>query len=96
MYMQFYWIKDRVKQKDFFVYWKTGSQNMEDYFTKHHPPHHHRELCAMYLYMANDLLQINHKIVYKNANAVLTPIHTIAVMPIHTFEITQDRTIMQG
>ena len=24
--MQFYWMKDRVKQKDLFVYWKRGSQ----------------------------------------------------------------------
>ena len=37
--MPFYWMKDRVKQKDFFVYWKPGSQNMGDSFTKHHPPH---------------------------------------------------------
>ena len=42
MDMQFYWMKDRVKQKHFFVYWKPGIQNMGDYFTKHHPPHHHR------------------------------------------------------
>ena len=28
MDMQFYWMKDRVKQKDFFVYWTPGSQNM--------------------------------------------------------------------
>ena len=26
MDMRFYWMKDRVKQKDFFVYWKPGSQ----------------------------------------------------------------------
>ena len=41
MDMQFYWMKDRVKQKDSFVHWKPGSQNMGDYFTKHHPiiPH---------------------------------------------------------
>ena len=42
MDMQFYWMKDRVKQKYFFVYWKPGSKNMGDLFTRHHPPHHHR------------------------------------------------------
>ena len=42
MDMQLYWMKERVKQKDFFVYSKLGSQNMEDDLTKHHPPHHHR------------------------------------------------------
>ena len=28
---------------------------------KHHPPHHHREICAIYLYMENAILKINHK-----------------------------------
>ena len=61
---------------------------MGDYFTKHHPPHHHREICAAYLYMENALLKINKKIVHKWANDVLTPIHTIAVTPVHTVGIS--------
>ena len=96
MDMRFYWMKDRVKQKDFFVYWKPGNQNMGGYFTKHHPPHHHGENCAAYLYMANALLKINHKIVHKWANAVLTPIHTVSVTPIHMVAITQNLTVLQG
>ena len=76
------------KTKDFFVYWKQGSQNMGDNFTKHHPPHHNREICATYLYMENSLLKIDHKIVQKLANALLTPIHTV--------KITQNRTVLQG
>ena len=96
MDMQFYWIKDRLKQKDFFVYWKPGSQNMGDYFTKYHPPHTDREICATYLYMANALLKIDHKIVHKWANDVLTPIHTVAVTPINMVTITQNLTVMKG
>ena len=69
---------------------------MGDYFTKHHPPYHHREIHATYLYMSNALLKIDHKIVHKWANDVLTPIHTVAIMPIHTVAITQNRTILQG
>ena len=42
MDMRFYWMKDRVKQNNFFVYWKPGCQNMGNYFTKHHPTHHHK------------------------------------------------------
>ena len=60
---RFYLMKERVKQKDFFVYWKLGSQSMGGYFTKHHPPHHHREIRAPYMYIENFLLKINHKIV---------------------------------
>ena len=61
---------------------------MGDYFTKHHPPHHHRDIRAAYLYMANALIKIDHKIVHKWANAVLAPIHTVAVTPIHVVAIT--------
>jgi hypothetical protein len=34
MDMRFYWIKDRVKQGQFNVYWGPGYQNLADYFTK--------------------------------------------------------------
>ena len=61
--MHFYCMKDRVKQKYFLIYWKTGSQNMGDYFMKHHPPHHYREISVTYLYMENALLKINRKVV---------------------------------
>jgi hypothetical protein len=36
MKMRFYWIKDRVKQGQFKIYWGPGFQNLADYFTKHH------------------------------------------------------------
>jgi hypothetical protein len=42
MDMRFYWIKDRVKQGQFNVYWDPGYQNLADYFTKHHSPAHHK------------------------------------------------------
>jgi hypothetical protein len=42
MDMRFYWIKDRVKQGQFNVYWGQGFQNLADYFTKHHSPAHHK------------------------------------------------------
>jgi hypothetical protein len=33
--MRFYWIRDRVRQGHFHVYWAKGSRNKADYFTKH-------------------------------------------------------------
>jgi hypothetical protein len=44
MDMQFYWIKDRVKQGQFDVYWGLGFQNLADYFKKHHLPAHHKRM----------------------------------------------------
>ena len=58
------------------------------YFTKHHPPHHHREIRATFLYMSNARLKIDHKIVHEWANAMLTPTHTVAITP--------NRTVVQG
>ena len=33
--MRFYWLQDRVEQKQFHVYWHPGSENYADYYTKH-------------------------------------------------------------
>jgi hypothetical protein len=44
MDMRFYWVKDRVKQGQFHVYWVPGYQHLADYFTKHHLPAHHRRV----------------------------------------------------
>ena len=35
-------------------------------------------------------------LVHKWANDVLTPIHMVAVMPIHTVAIIKNRTVLQG
>ena len=49
--MRFYWIRDRVRQKQFNIYWRRGSEgNKADYFTKHHPPTHHQAVRPLYLH----------------------------------------------
>jgi hypothetical protein len=50
MDMRFYWIKDRVKQDQFNVYWGPGFQNLEDYFTEHHSPAHHKRIRDVYIH----------------------------------------------
>jgi hypothetical protein len=50
MDMHFYWIKDRVKQGQFDVYWGPGYQNLADYFTKHHSPAHHKRMREIYIH----------------------------------------------
>jgi hypothetical protein len=49
--MRFYWVRDRVKDGQFLVYWKRGEQNDADYFTKHHPTSHHRIKRSRYLHI---------------------------------------------
>jgi hypothetical protein len=49
MDMRFYWIRDRVRQGQFIVYWRRGITNRSDYFTKHHSDKHHRETRPVYI-----------------------------------------------
>jgi hypothetical protein len=59
MYMRFYWIKDRVKQGQFDVYWGPGYKILADYFTKHHSPAHHKRMREIYIHA--DEQPINRK-----------------------------------
>ena len=49
MDMRFYWLRDRVRQKQFHIYWKRGITNLADYFTKNHPTSHHIEMRPTYV-----------------------------------------------
>jgi hypothetical protein len=49
MDMRFYWIRDRVRQGQFIVYWKRGKSNRADYFTKHHLVKHHQQERSKYI-----------------------------------------------
>jgi hypothetical protein len=42
MDMRFYWVRDRVRQGQYNVYWAPGSGNLADYFSKKHSPVHHK------------------------------------------------------
>ena len=48
--MRFYWLKDRVTQGQFHIYWEPGHTNLGDYYTKHHPPCHHKRVRPVYTY----------------------------------------------
>jgi hypothetical protein len=49
MDMRFYWLRDRVAQNQFYVFWKRGNTNLADYFTKHFPASHHKSVRATYV-----------------------------------------------
>jgi hypothetical protein len=49
MDMRFHWLRDRQTQKQFRIYWRPGAQNRGDYWTKHHPPSHHRNMRPEFL-----------------------------------------------
>ena len=43
------WLKDRVEQGQFKIYWAPGDENWADYYTKHHSPTHHKRVRPIYL-----------------------------------------------
>jgi len=47
--MRFYWVRDSVRQGHFKIHWKKGTENLADYFTKHHAPAHHTHMRPTYL-----------------------------------------------
>jgi len=48
--MRFYWLQDKISQKQFFVYWRGGIYNLADYFTKHFAARHHIKMRPQYLH----------------------------------------------
>jgi hypothetical protein len=50
MDMRFYWLQDRVELDQFRIHWKPGCDNLADYFTKHHPVRHHKEMRYVFLH----------------------------------------------
>ena len=57
MDMRFHWLRDREAQEQFRIYWRPGSTNLADYFTKHHAPAHHVNVRAEYLTRVKDLME---------------------------------------
>jgi hypothetical protein len=48
--MRYHWLRDRIQQRQFQVYWRPGKQNLADYFSKHHPPGYHQAIRPIYLH----------------------------------------------
>jgi hypothetical protein len=54
MDMCFHWLRCRDAQGQFRYYWRPGTQNLADYFTKHHPATHHKSVRPTILTAVND------------------------------------------
>ena len=53
--MRWWWLQDRVKQKEFKIWWDKGVNNLADYHTKHFPPSHHQKVRPTYILKGNNL-----------------------------------------
>ena len=59
--MRFEWLKDRQAKEQFRFYWRAGNTNLADYFTKHHPPAHHRNIRHEFLTRVADLRELRER-----------------------------------
>jgi hypothetical protein len=57
MGMRYYWLTDRVRQKQFNVYWQPGRDNLGDYHTKHHSAQHHKDVWDLYNFVYNHCMR---------------------------------------
>jgi hypothetical protein len=48
-------LTDRVRQKQFNVYWHPRKDNLGDYHTKHHSAQHHKDMGPLILHQVNSL-----------------------------------------
>jgi hypothetical protein len=55
MDMRHHWLTNRVRQKQFDVYWRKGHKNLGDYHTKHHSAQHHKDMRGLISHEANSL-----------------------------------------
>jgi hypothetical protein len=55
MDMSYHWLTDRVRQKQFDVYWRPGRENLGDYHTKCHSAQHHKYMRGLILHQENSL-----------------------------------------
>jgi hypothetical protein len=53
MDMRYHWLTDRVRHKQFDVYWRPGRENLGDDHTKHHSAQHHKDMRGLILNQAN-------------------------------------------
>jgi hypothetical protein len=49
MDMRFHWLRDSECQRQFRIYWRPGKMNYADYWTKHHPESHHKNIRKEFL-----------------------------------------------
>jgi hypothetical protein len=54
MNMRFHWLRCGKGQDQYQFYWRPGTQNLVDYWTKHHPASRHKSFWPQILTSATD------------------------------------------
>ena len=79
--MRYHWLQDRIAQGQFNLYWAPGKQNDADYFSKHHPPAHHKLMRSKYLHHALSVIHTTFKSSFPHAKDLQYPAALLHVTP---------------
>ena len=74
--MRLNWLKDRVRQNQFYIFWDRGSSNMADYATKHFPPSYHQKIRPLYVLKNNHVYKPDMWARVCSYSPFLTPLGT--------------------
>ena len=55
--VRFYWVRDKIQQNHFHIFWEEGNKNLEEYVTKHHLIWHHRQMRSRYVKATKNIWQ---------------------------------------
>jgi hypothetical protein len=80
MEMRYHWLTERVRQKQFDVYWRPGRDNLGEYHTKHHSAQHHKYMCGLIIHQAKSFSFCKGAFNYSHS---LTPTYVRAHMHTH-------------
>ena len=81
--MRYHWLRDSKTKGNYNIFWASGKNNHADYYTKHHPPQHHREMRAKYFHLCSLLTKSNKQfkslqhqlnLLTKHAQGCVTPL----------------------
>ncbi len=79
MDMRFYWLRCHEAQGQYWYYWRPGTQNLADYWMKHHPASHHKSFQPQILTSAADPTYV--KLTTKKATTTKTFVDKILTTP---------------
>ena len=61
--MKWHWLIYKEVLEQLRVYWDKRMNKGAEYFTKHHPPIHHRQIRPRYIHTSNLVRTITHTII---------------------------------
>ena len=61
--MCYHWLRDRVSQNQYNIFWEAGKSNEADFTTKHHNPGYHMQMRQRYLHKIHLIHHYLHSLV---------------------------------